>query len=137
MCVYSCVKTSRSQSSVFAIVLSPLGSGGADLDQVVRDGRGPPVWQVALVHQHNVHAPGCWPERPIERRRDILGYQREPARSFLLTLMKVDVEPWCRDRPESKAWVVSRGGEGRGGREHDQECQSHDQSRASCGPGGV
>ena len=34
-------------------------SGRADLDQVVRDGRGPPVWQVALVHQHNVHAPGC------------------------------------------------------------------------------
>ena len=97
-----------------------VGSGGADLDQVVRDGRGPPVWQVALVHQHNVHAPGCGPERPIERRRDILGYQREPARSFLLALVKVDVEPWCRDRAESKAWVVSRGGESRGGREHDQ-----------------
>ena len=78
----------------------------ADLDQVVGNGRCPPVRKVVLADQDHLHTPRRRAEGSIQRRGDFFGYSRQADRVRFFALMEVDVEAWCGDRPESKAGIV-------------------------------
>ena len=78
-CVYSCVKTSRSQSRVLPMIESARGAAADDLDQVVGHRRRPAVREVGLVDEDDVDAHPRTSEPRFHLRGDLLGDGRRAA----------------------------------------------------------
>ena len=92
MCVYSWMKTSRSQSSVLPMPLSARGRCRADLDRVVGQRRRPAVREVALIDQDDLHTADAGTHRAVNFRRRLFHDARQPPRKRLLALVKVNIE---------------------------------------------
>ena len=106
MCVNSCVKTRRSQSSVLPMNSDPAGHDRGDDDGVVGQGRGRSVGELRLIDEHDV---GQRRRRPAERHAELLPGvfrdRRQPRGQAIFALMEVDDEVLGGERAKAKGRI--------------------------------
>ena len=99
MCVYSCVKTSSSQSVV-------LHRG--DLDRIIRKRRRRAVREIRLIDEDHLHAASWDAKHRRKSRPHLFGDRRQAPRQLLFTLVSVNVEVRRAERSEPEPPVVAR-----------------------------